>query len=243
VCTEPVKSALGAEEFVMVPSFQSCDSVTRRFQDLSRFEDEYALRGVCDVLWWGLTHGALSVVHSDSDGQHAVLRIRPQLPAAPWSLRANAVDAFERVLLGCAQKVVAIDLSMPLPSLSSTLRQLTQNMGFRCCVSRIPVAVPLLLHALRRRAFHDLRVSRSPGLEHEIRVSVRHRYGVVARHLSSGERDVALRLLEGQSYLEIARQREVSVRTVANQLSSVFRKVGASGRFDLLRAAVERGAN
>src|SRR5882672_5254558 len=48
--------------------------------------------------------------------------------------------------------------------------------------------------------------------------------------LSKAERDVAIMLLRGCSYRDIAAQRRSSTRTVANQLQSVFRKVGVSSR-------------
>jgi DNA-binding CsgD family transcriptional regulator len=227
----------------MVASFQPCESIVRRFPEPPTSKDAHASRPACDVLWWGLTHGALSVVQSESDGQHAALRIRPRAPGTPCSFQAHAVEAFERVLLGCAQKVVASDLSIPIPSLSTMLKQVAYGMGFHCCVSRIPLGVPLLLHALRRRAPHALRVTRSSTLENEICVRVRRLEQVLGGDLSNGERDVAWYLLEGRSYAEIANRRRVSVRTVANQVASVFKKIGASGRFDLLRAAVDRAVN
>jgi DNA-binding NarL/FixJ family response regulator len=48
--------------------------------------------------------------------------------------------------------------------------------------------------------------------------------------LSVAERAVALALLEGRSNSEIATARRTSVRTVANQVGSVLRKLGARSR-------------
>lgn len=58
--------------------------------------------------------------------------------------------------------------------------------------------------------------------------------------LTDAERDVALRVAEGQSNAAIAEARGTHVRTVANQLASLFRKLGVASRAEL-RAAVARG--
>jgi DNA-binding CsgD family transcriptional regulator len=55
--------------------------------------------------------------------------------------------------------------------------------------------------------------------------------------VTPSQRDVAVQFLDGRSYRQIAGQRGTSVRTVANQMSGVFRVLGVSGRYDLLRAA------
>lgn len=48
--------------------------------------------------------------------------------------------------------------------------------------------------------------------------------------LSAAEREVALALLEGKSNSEIAAARSTSVRTVANQVGAMFRKLGVHSR-------------
>ena len=51
--------------------------------------------------------------------------------------------------------------------------------------------------------------------------------------LTSAERDVAARALGGLTNREIAVARGSSERTVANQLSSIFRKLGIGSRAEL----------
>jgi DNA-binding CsgD family transcriptional regulator len=55
--------------------------------------------------------------------------------------------------------------------------------------------------------------------------------------LTSAEREVALLALAGKSNNEIADARHCSVRTVANQLQSVFRKLGIRSRAELAAKA------
>lgn len=51
--------------------------------------------------------------------------------------------------------------------------------------------------------------------------------------LSPAEREVAALAREGLSNAEIARARGVAVRTIANQLASIFRKLGVGSRVEL----------
>jgi DNA-binding CsgD family transcriptional regulator len=51
--------------------------------------------------------------------------------------------------------------------------------------------------------------------------------------LSVAEREVIRGILEGKSNGQIARERGRSVRTVANQVASVFRKLGVTSRSEL----------
>jgi DNA-binding CsgD family transcriptional regulator len=53
--------------------------------------------------------------------------------------------------------------------------------------------------------------------------------------LTPAERAVLALVVERQSNAQIATARCCSVRTVANQLASVRRKLGATSRFDLIR--------
>jgi DNA-binding NarL/FixJ family response regulator len=62
--------------------------------------------------------------------------------------------------------------------------------------------------------------------------------------LTDAERDVLLRLVRGGSHGSIARVRGVSVRTLSNQVGSIFEKLGVHSRAELARllADVDLGA-
>ncbi len=55
--------------------------------------------------------------------------------------------------------------------------------------------------------------------------------------LSSAESDVARHILAGRSNAEIAALRRCSARTVANQVASLFRKLGVRSRLELVALA------
>jgi DNA-binding CsgD family transcriptional regulator len=52
--------------------------------------------------------------------------------------------------------------------------------------------------------------------------------------LTRADRAVAALVIDGATNAEIARRRRVSVRTVANQVASIFRKVGVGSRGELV---------
>lgn len=52
--------------------------------------------------------------------------------------------------------------------------------------------------------------------------------------LSEGERAVCALLVTGASNAEIAAARQTSPRTVANQVASLFKKLGVASRFELV---------
>ena len=51
--------------------------------------------------------------------------------------------------------------------------------------------------------------------------------------LSDAERDVALDAVAGMSNAAIAKKRKRAVRTVANQLAAIYRKLGVGSRAEL----------
>jgi two-component system response regulator DesR len=53
--------------------------------------------------------------------------------------------------------------------------------------------------------------------------------------LTDAERDVLRHVASGASNAQIAKLRRSSVHTVANQVSSLLRKLGAASRYDLMR--------
>jgi DNA-binding NarL/FixJ family response regulator len=57
--------------------------------------------------------------------------------------------------------------------------------------------------------------------------------------LSGAESDVARRIVAGEANEAIARARGTSLRTVANQVASIFRKLGVASRSELVARLYE----
>ena len=55
-----------------------------------------------------------------------------------------------------------------------------------------------------------------------------------AEALTASEADVMTLILEGLSNKEIAKRRGRAVRTIANQIASLFRKLGVNSRSELM---------
>src|SRR5262245_50259691 len=62
---------------------------------------------------------------------------------------------------------------------------------------------------------------------------------VFDRRLPAAEADVVRAAVAGSTNADIARRRGTSVRTVANQLASAFRRLGVSGRAELASLAAQ----
>ena len=58
--------------------------------------------------------------------------------------------------------------------------------------------------------------------------------------LSPAEQDVAEGILRCESNAEIARRRGASLRTVANQIAAIFRKLQVRSRFELIARATQQ---
>jgi len=60
-------------------------------------------------------------------------------------------------------------------------------------------------------------------------------------HLTGRERQIVDDLLHGRANKEIAQHLGVSSQTIKNQLTTLYRKLGVSGRVDLVMLAVKCG--
>jgi DNA-binding CsgD family transcriptional regulator len=125
-----------------------------------------------------------------------------------------------------------------------------RTLGLDSRTARVPALVALAAHAAHGQTeLLDCRISQFalPGAaagEQERTycvVSVARPDLEIGPTLSTAEYAVARLLVEGKSYAEMALLRGTSVRTVANQVASVFQKVGVSGRSEFL-SSLARGA-
>ena len=60
--------------------------------------------------------------------------------------------------------------------------------------------------------------------------------------LTGAEREVTRLVYYGASNVEIARARRVSPKTIANQLDSIYRKIGVTSRCELISRLIARRA-
>jgi DNA-binding NarL/FixJ family response regulator len=201
-------------------------------------ENSAHLSATLRCVWSGLISGRFSVVSTSTSSESVTLRVQHRSVARAHSRAAQIFDAASR---GELQKVVAIDLGVAPSSVAAMLRQVTRGMGLSCKFSRLPLAIPLLRHMISRPELVSIRLEPRPHdrAQPVLVIEMRRCDDVIAAKLSKSEYEVARQLLEGRTYRQMASSRATSVRTIANQVSSVFKKLGVSGRFEVLRSALE----
>ncbi|MDQ2642944.1 MAG: helix-turn-helix transcriptional regulator [Myxococcota bacterium] len=159
------------------------------------------------------------------------------VPASRRSaLPAAELGVLRRILLGEPQKVIAMTDYLSCSSISATNHRALARLGLPCCIWNIPVLLFMAAHeahglsrpAAARLSFVGL------GQRKLWEVSAPWPDAELKGLLSRAELAVARLSLSGYAHHEIAHVRRASPRTVANQLSSVFRKAGVSGRTELV---------
>ena len=207
-----------------------------------------------DELWKQLVCGGLRVVDTFHSEQRCYLTLAAPAALGKTTRRLSArkVETLRRILLGERQKTVALDCNLAASTIALTVAECLRTLGLDSRTARVPSLVVLSAHAAcgETDATH-CRVSEftlPPSAER----SRDSRYRVVSvprpdlrigATLSTAEYAVARLLVEGKSYAEMAVVRGTSVRTVANQVASVFQKAGVSGRSEFLSSLVRaRGA-
>lgn len=158
------------------------------------------------------------------------------------TLRRRDVAILENALLSGVRKHVAVEVGLSCSSIAVIMQACFQYMGMSCLPSRIP---GLLVAAAHARYHHGgpapSSVPAGPVGQASLRSAPQLRTITISRPdtllvpwLAPAEYAVIHLLIEGLSYAEIAVERATSVRTVANQVASGFRRLNVSGRAELL---------
>lgn len=166
-------------------------------------------------LWRGLYAGRWSLVeHHDTDGRRFLLARRndPE-PHAPVPLTRRQRQVLFYASVGWSYKQIAYALGLSSEGsisihLSSALRKM--GMASRAELIRVTSQWAAALAGAS---------GPSPS----------------ERELTPAEREVAEQVFAGSSNRQIAKQRGVSERTIANQLASIYRKLGLQDRHELVR--------
>jgi DNA-binding NarL/FixJ family response regulator len=209
-------------------------------------------------LWRLLVTGALRVVDTFHTEERCYLTLASPATVGRSARRLSArkVETLQRILLGERQKTVALDSNLAASTIALTVAECLRTLGLDSRTARVPSLVALAAHAARGQTdVIDCRVAEfsiplAEGAQTDAQAFRLYKVVSVARPdleigsaLSGAEYAVARLLVEGKSYAEMALLRGTSVRTVANQVASVFQKVGVSGRSEFLSALVRNGAH
>jgi DNA-binding CsgD family transcriptional regulator len=211
---------------------------TLTFGEFSRSEaiDADAQHGVTEDLagvWFAILRGDVTLVDSFYTPERWFAALAPNATAIA------VVPAYRllltRLLLGESQKQTAIDCGLSVATLSSTLHRTLAGIGVPAQPCKAPPMLALMARAgvgaeSVRARFSALRRGTS---EYRI-VSVARPERKLASLLTRSQYAVLCRFVEGQTYAEIALARGRSQRTVANQVAALFRRLGVSGRGELV---------
>lgn len=177
--------------------------------------------------WQGLIEGRWSLVdHFDSDGTRFVLAVKnaPE-HRDPRGLTARERQCAEFVGLGQSTKVIAYTLGISEAAVTGSVTAARLKLGLR---SRSELAAFFSPSGARARlaelcmGSHRLLVGAYPLCDERS-----------IRELTPAERDIVVHLLRGSTNQDIAKRRNSSPRTIANQVQSIFRKLGVQSRVEL----------
>ncbi len=172
-------------------------------------------------LWQGLLAGRWSLVDHVEAGGRRLLLVRRNDPdvrePAALSLRQRQVLFYASV--GWSLKQIEYALGLARGTITHHLRTALRKVGMPSRAELIRVTTEMMMKAMAP-------ASGTPAVEDD--------------DLTAAEREIVERVVAGWSNERIAESRGVSTSTVANQLTSVYRKVGVQGRHELVRWASSR---
>ncbi len=195
-------------------------------------------------LWQDLMDRRLNLSSTGSDPwrNHVLLRTAAEPGTLPGALTRIETAVLVRVLCGEQQKVVASDLGIACSTASKWYTRALAKMNLR----ERPIPLPLVMAAQTWASGKKPAVSaRSAAFEHEgapyLVFSVPKPAVLDQGTLTPAECEVARLLAEGESRWDIATRRHTSAQTVACQIRGIFWKWRLTGRYALVRRAIDLG--
>jgi DNA-binding NarL/FixJ family response regulator len=191
-------------------------------------------------LWLDACAGKVRIVDTFFDAERCYALVsRRASEARRRPISERRLRVLERVLLGARAKVVAMELSLSPSSVAGSLAYCLRALGFGDRPYGLPLMLVMAVRAARREIRFEARCSRLKLdlAELEVVSALRPDLGL-GTVLSGAELAVTSQIVEGCDHDEIARARGTSPRTVANQLGAAYRKLGVSGRAELIDQVV-----
>jgi DNA-binding NarL/FixJ family response regulator len=185
-------------------------------------------------VWDRICSARLRIVEERMAEEHLLIALREEQPAAP-AVEGRRLRLLELVLQGRTANYAALELEIADSTASLDLKRALLALGLRPRFSTIPVFLSELSNAAQRKELVRARDGffDAPRPGHMTLLLPRHDHWLVER-LSRVELEVCSMLLRGHTHEQIAKARGTAPRTIANQLGSVFGKLGASGRMAVI---------
>jgi DNA-binding NarL/FixJ family response regulator len=219
-----------------------------------------ALDGVVEdprTLWRGIVDRACSLVDRfESDGRrYLVARVCTPGVHDPRRLSARERQVLLLIALGRSQKFAAYELGIRISTATTHVRNAMRKLGVQRRMDLVRVIDELFAVGSRARSAESCLLANGNTDDFDPLRAFRLRYRGddlavlsipcvapnIPADVTRAERDVCHLILEGRSNEEIAVARGRSARTVANQVASIFRKLGVGSRLELaVRVAPRR---
>ncbi|MEP7052398.1 MAG: LuxR C-terminal-related transcriptional regulator [Pseudomonadota bacterium] len=189
-------------------------------------------------LWAELVSGSCKVEETRFSSETCTVIVRrgqPGLAGRGAALSLRDIEILEQSLLGGVRKSVAVDHCLCSSSIAEVLRRCFVFMGLSCWPSRIPLLLVMAVHAKHAEQTElpaRRMLAQSPRPPRQSITASRPDVEL-ANELSRAEFAVTRLFVEGKSHAQIAEERRISPRTVANQLASAFHRLDVSGRAEL----------
>ena len=198
------------------------------------------------TIWEAIVAGAWSLVeHFDNDGHRCFLARRNPHPVPALSERELQIVL--RASLGHSNKHIAYELGLCSSTVAAQLTSAARRLGVASRevllhafavlgsdgAERIALGAAATPPIERRAGDPTIRVARFDHDGHDyavIRIAIA---PSLPPSLTAAEAEVAALVVEGLSNAAIAKRRNTSVRTVANQLRSVYSKLSVGSRRQL----------
>jgi DNA-binding CsgD family transcriptional regulator len=168
-------------------------------------------------LWPALISGRLSVVERREGARRYYALV--ENPPSRWPLRSltrGELDALSHASRGLSSKLIAYALGISPPTVSSRLASAASKVGAASRVELVRIGALL---------------TRDP------------RATIGDEALTAAERDVLVLVERGLSNAAIARTRNRSIRTIANQVAELLRKTGSATRRELVARTLRSSAS
>jgi DNA-binding NarL/FixJ family response regulator len=170
-----------------------------------------------------------------TDGKCIVVFRSSSATHRQFTLSIREQNVLLRTLRGDRQKVIANESRIAASTVANCLKNAMQKLGFQTRLDAAPLAALILNNSEPVRAERANCSVFSATEADYILASVPRPDWSSFEEVTKSERQIASLIVEGKTNTEIATIRETSVHTVENQVAALFRKLDASGRFDLLR--------
>lgn len=219
-----LRAALGDGEHAASPERCARERLREAALSLHRARGERAREERGLDLWAGLVAGRFSLVDRFvADGRRLVVAIKsPPSVLDPRALTERERQIVELAAEGASNKNIAYTLGVGESGVGTQLGRALRKLGLERRTELAPAMRAVAVEA--RIGAVELAVAGVDLWVNDVA-------------LSSAERAVVQALLRGHSDREIAIERGTSERTVANQLRSIFRKLGVASRAELIARA------